>query len=225
MSRLDTLSSVVDKAGGPEKIFAAATSGTKEGATTLRAVMQSLPTDGQKMLSAAVIRRLGRATSGQQNELGDKFSTETFLTNWNSLSGEAKSSLFDRYGSGFRASMDNVAKVAANLRDGSKVFRNPSGTGQAVAQTSAAAAFFGALASGRLKTALGVAGGIGVSNLIARLMTNPRFVKWLSTTTSKPTSAAPALLNQLAQQGRLSKDQDLIDAANALGQPSDQGGQ
>ena len=86
MNRIDVLNSVVDKAGGPERIFSAAISGTKEGATTLRAVMQSLPEDGQKMISATVLRRLGRATSGQQNELGDKFSTETFLTNWNGLS-------------------------------------------------------------------------------------------------------------------------------------------
>lgn len=216
MGRIDAISHVMDKNGGPEKVFQAALSGTKEGATTLRAVMQSLPEDAQKTVSATVIRRLGMAKAGVQNEIGDQFSTESFLTNWNSLSTEAKRTLFDRYGSDFRSNMDQVAAVAANLRSGSKVFRNPSGTGQAVGLASAAGAFFGSLFSGHPATAGVVAGGVGSANLSARLMTNPNFVKWLAISTKAPVSAAPALINNLAQQGKKKNDPDLTAAADLL---------
>jgi hypothetical protein len=212
MKRLEVLDSVVDKAGGPESVFRAATSGTKEGATTLRAVMQSLPEDARKTVSATVLRRLGRATAGKQDDLGEKFSTETFLTNWNTLSPQAKAVLFDRYGPTFRSDMDAIAMVASNLRDGSKVFVNPSGTGQAVAQTSAGVAFITTLATGNAGAAAGIASGVAAANGGARLMTNPRVVKWLAQTTRAPRSAIPALL---AQAGK-SDDQDLRELAAIL---------
>jgi len=208
MRRLEQIDHVIEKNGGPEAIFSAATSGTKEGATTLRAVMQSLPRDAQQTVSATVLRRLGRATPGRQDDLGERFSTETFLTNWNSMSPQAKAVLFDRYGERFRQNMDQIARVASNLRDGSQVFRNPSGTAQATAQTSAAVGFVAALASGHVGTATGIAGGVATANLAARLMTNPRFVKWLATSTKAPAAAAPALLNQLAQS---SDDPDIAE--------------
>lgn len=199
MRRLEQIDHVVEKNGGPEAVFAAATSGTKEGATTLRAVMQSLPKEGQRTVSATVLRRLGRATSGKQDDLGEKFSTETFLTNWNGMSPAAKAVLFDRYGPEFRQSMDQIAKVTSNLRAGSKVFQNPSGTGQALAQTTTAATFALSVITGNLPAAGGIAAGVTLSNLSARLMTNPRFVRWLAQSTKAPAAAAPALLNQLAQ--------------------------
>lgn len=197
MKRIDVISSVIEKNGGPEAVFRAATGGTKEGATTLRAVMQSLPDDARKMLSASVLRRMGRATAGRQDDLGETFSTETFLTNWNSMSPQAKAVLFDRYGAGFRADMDTVARVAANLRAGSKVFQNPSGTGQAVVQTTTAATAVLSLLQGRVDIAAGIGGGVATANLTARLMTNPRFVKWLAKTTQAPPKALPALITQL----------------------------
>jgi len=212
MKRLDVISSVIEKNGGPEAVFRAATSGAKEGATTLRAVMQSLPEDGQKAVSAGVLRRLGKANAGAQNAAGDAFSTETFLTNWNSMSPEAKTALFNRYGDGFRQDMDAVARVADNLRQGSSVFRNPSGTAAANAQLGAGAAFIAALASGNYKTALGVAAGVGTANVGARVLTNPTAVKWLAMTTRAPQSAIPAIL----AQAMLSKDPDIRAAAMAV---------
>jgi hypothetical protein len=201
MRRLETIDHVVEKNGGPEAVFTAATSGTKEGATTLRAVMQSLPAEGQKTVSATVLRRLGRATPGKQNDLGEKFSTETFLTNWNSMSPQAKAVLFDRYGPEFRQSMDQVAKVASNLRDGSKVFQNPSGTSQAATQMGTVVAFATSVATGNVAVAGGIAGGVGGANLMSRLLVHPPFVKWLAKTTKAPPNALPTLVTQLAANG------------------------
>lgn len=211
-ARIEAIESVINRNGGPEAVFRAATSGTKEGATTLRSVMQSLDKDGQKMVTATVLRRLGIAKAGVQGELGDRFSTESFLTNWNLLSPEAKRTLFDRYGPSFRSDMDKIAAVAANLRSGSKVFVNPSGTSQAVAQATTAGAFVVSLLTGQLEVAGGIAAGTTGANLLSRLMVNPRFVRWLAHTTTVPSASAPAMVNALGQQARSTGDKDLAAA-------------
>lgn len=210
MDRLDTISSVIDKNGGPEAVFQAAISGTKEGATTLRAVMQSVPEGTQKIVSSTVLRRLGRATPGKQNDLGEKFSTETFLTNWNSMSPQAKAVLFDRYGPDFRQNMDQIAKVTDNLRQGSKVFQNPSGTAQASIQYGTAGAALMSVLTGNVGTAAAIGTGVAASNLSARLLTNPNAVRWLAQRTKAPVTAIPAMAAQALQ----SRDPDL----QALGQ-------
>lgn len=212
MARLEQISSVIEKNGGPEAVFRAATSGTKEGATVLNAVMKSLPEDGRKAVSASVIRRLGRATAGAQNDSGDLFSMGTFLTNWNNLSKQAKAVLFNRYGEKFTADMDAIAKVASNIRDGSKVYANPSGTAAAGSQLAGGAAFVTALSTGNVKTALGIAAGAGAANVMARRMTNPRFVAWLAMTTKAPASALPSIVASAAA----SNDPDIREAAEVL---------
>lgn len=199
--RMDDIAFVLDKNGGPEKVFAAATSGTKDGATVLRQVMRSLPKDGQRAVSAAVLRKLGKARPGQQDADGAAFSAESFLTEWNKISPEAKAVLFDRLGSGFRKDMDDVAKVAANLREGSGVFRNPSGTGQAAIQYTTIGGFMMALLTGNFGAAGTVAAGAAGANLASRLMVNPKFVKWLASSSRAPRGAEGALIAQLARIG------------------------
>jgi len=229
-SRIDAISHVVERNGGPERIFQAATNGTKEGASTLRAVMQSLPEEGQKTVAATILRRLGRAKAGVQDAGGEAFSTETFLTNWAGLSGEAKRVITDRFGAQFRSDMDQIAKVAANLRAGSQVFRNPSGTGQATSQIATVSGFVSALFSGHPVAAAGIAGGVGAVNRIAKnLMVNPRFVRWLASTTKMPTAQLPVAANQLAIMARKTNDPDILALSEALRQqvnqtPNDQRG-
>lgn len=216
MRRLEILDRVMDKNGGPEAVFKAATSGTKEGATTLRAVMQSLPKENQRDLAAAMVRRLGKAVSSKQGADGDTFSTETFLTNWNNLSVEAKSALFDRFGPRFKQDMNRVAQVAANLRKGSKVFANPSGTSQGVAQATAVTAFVMSILTGNFGTAGGIVAGATAANGLSRLMVKPEFVSWLAQTTRVP---ANALNQQIVILDRIAKrtgDQDIADFAETL---------
>lgn len=199
--RLETIDRVVDKNGGPEKVYGAVMSGTQDGGTTLRAVMQSLPKDGQKAVTAAVIKRMGLATAGNQGAAGDTFSAATFLTNWNKVSPEAKRALFDRYGPGFSASMDRIARVAENIKTGSKVFANPSGSANkiagygywtGVAGSAAAAPFTG----GAPLISLLVGGAF--ANAAARGMTNPKIVAFLARNAQKPIGSAVAELSILA---------------------------
>jgi hypothetical protein len=228
-SRIDALSTVLDKSGGPEAIYNAATSGTRDGATTLRTVMQSLKPDQQKVLASTMIRRLGKATAGQQNAAGDEFSMSTFLTNWNKLSPQAKTTLFDRFGSGFRSDMDAVARLASNVRQGSKVFANPSGSASTGAQLGTVGGFIMAALSGHPVTAAAIAGGAGTTNVIARAMTSPAAVKFIARTSKVPLQGLIPMLAALHSEAQKTRDQGLmeLDAAlqNAVNQKQRQGAQ
>ena len=184
--RLEALERVVDRNGGPEKIYNAVMSGTADGGTTLRKVMQSLDQEGQQAITAAVIKRMGLEGAGAQNVAGDAFSSHRFLSNWNKLSGEARKALFDRYGPQFSKDMDRLARVAENLKEGSKVYANPSGSGN----RDAGFAYWGTLAAslhpGNLAGAGLTLGGGASANALARAMTNPRFVHWLAGATELP---------------------------------------
>ena len=222
MDRLDKVESVVQRAGGPEKIFQAAMSGSREGASTLHSVMQSLGTDESKMVTSAVIRRLGRANPSAQNDVGDAFSTETFLSNWNGMSPQAKQVLFNRMGPSFRNDMDQIAKVASNLRDGSQVFKNPAGTAAALGNQATGASIVLPLVMGHPGIAAGAAGVVGATNMAGRAFTNPNFVKWLAKQTRVPAGMLPAQISVLAQAGKANDDPDLIEAAQLLQQGTQQ---
>ncbi|RZZ85691.1 hypothetical protein [Pseudoxanthomonas winnipegensis] len=224
VKRLDDISHVIEKNGGPEKVFAAATSGVKDGATTLRQVMRSLPEDSQRELSSAFLRRMGRATPGQQDAEGAVFSMDRFLTNWNAVSPEAKSTLFGRYGSGFSKDMDKIAAAADAVKSGSKVFANPSGTARKeflIGQTAGTLATAGtAAATGNVGMAalalMGSATSAALANASARLVTNPRYVKWLSRATEMPVGSLVAQLNALRNIARDEKDPEMERAAEEM---------
>lgn len=224
--KIDLLQSVIDKKGGPEKIFNAATSGTKDGATVFGEVMRSLPDDGKKMLSSAILRRMGKALPGQQDDTGEIFSTNRFLTQWNTMSPEAKQVAFGGYGSDFSKNMDAIAGIASNLRQGSKVFANPSGTAQALTQQTAIAGILGSLSggivtghpiAGAATAAAGIAS-IGAANLAARALTSPGVVKWMVKATALPANQLDAQIRLLAFTGQAQHNQDMIDVAKALEQ-------
>lgn len=220
--RIDEIDRVIDRNGGPEKIYQAVMGGVKDGGSTLRAVMQSLPEEGQKAVTAAALRRMGLANPGAQDAAGEAFSAATFLTNWNKASPEARRALFDRYGPGFSRDLDKIAKVAERIKDGGQAIANPSGTARQGAQFAYWGGLGGALMTGQVGGALGLGlGGVG-ANIGARLMTNPRFVKWLAAATDKPVGALPAQINVLKRLASESGDSDIAEAAEALAQSREQ---
>lgn len=218
--RLEQVQRVVDKNGGPERIYNAAMSGTKDGGTTLRAVMQSLPKEGQKSVTAAVIKRMGMANPGAQDAAGDTFSAATFLTNWNKVSPEAKRALFDRYGPSFSKDMDRIARVAENIKDGSKVFANPAGTANRGAAQAYAIGLPISIAqaplTGHYWPIVATIGGGIAANVSARALTNPRIVRWLANSTQLPVGSINVSLRALAAEGRKNEDEEVAEFADAL---------
>lgn len=217
IKRIDLIDSVIEKNGGPERVFQAAMQGTREGATVLRAVMRSLPEDAQKDVSAAVIRRLGMVNPGQAGaDAGEQFSAATFLTNWNKLSPEARAALFDRFGPQVSRDIDRIARVADRIKEGSGVLRNPSGTAGQVAAFSYGGGLTMAILTGNLPAAAKLAAGGGLANVIARAMTSPQTVNWLARNTEKPVGALPAQISVLKRIAAENNDEAAADLAAAL---------
>lgn len=216
IGRLEAIDSVINRNGGPERIFDAAMSGTREGGTTLRAVMQSLPPEGQRAVTGAVIKRMGLANPNAQDVSGDVFSARTFLTNWNKISPESRAALFDRHGPNFSKSMDQIARVAQNIKQGSEVLSNPSGTANRAAALTYAASLVASMFGGSPLTTGGlVAGGLG-ANLSARMLTNPNVVKWLARSTALPVGSATAQIQALRRIGENENDPEAIEIADQL---------
>ncbi|MGH8088853.1 MAG: hypothetical protein ACREPC_11355, partial [Stenotrophomonas sp.] len=223
--QLDNIDSIIGNKDG-EAAFLAAISGAKDGPTRIRSIMKVLPEDKQKMVSSAFIRRMGRAGGSQQNDQNDVFSMSTFLTNYANTSPEARNILFKSYGPEFARNMETIAKATSRIREGSKVFANPSGTagrealiGQ-IATTGAGAGT--ALAMGNAGGAFLAVGsslfGSALANGAARLMTSPKYVNWLARTSEKPAGELVAQLQVLRGIAERSNDPEVVEMANQVEQ-------
>ena len=213
----DTLQQLTNKAR-PEQVFAALESGAKQGPTQVRAVMKSLTSGERKVLTGGIVRRLGRATPGQQVDDGSAFSFETFLTNWNRLDKSAKNALFDWPGlHGMKADIEALARASSRVRESSRAFANPSGTaGAGVGQTAVfvggGSALTGALtgATELLAFPAVMAMGAAGANLSARLMTSKPFVRWLAQSTRIKPNGFAGHLGRLSAVASSSEDREAI---------------
>lgn len=178
-NRIDAFLDPLAKKDAVEKIFLAIESGAKQGPTQVREVIKGLNVEQRKVLAGGFIRRLGKANSSQQNAEGTAFSFETFLTNWDKLDDTAKTLIF-KATPGMRANLDGIVRTAGRIRRSSQAFKNPPGTaGALVGQAMTLGAVAGAVTGSPLFLS-GLAVASGGSNLVARLMTEPRFVRWLA---------------------------------------------
>lgn len=218
--RVEQIQRVIDKNGGPEAVFNAALQGSKDGGSTLRGVMQSLPKEGQRAVTAAVVKRMGMATPGAQGAEGDVFSAATFLTNWNKFSPEARRALFDRHGPQFSRDMDRVARIADNIKTGAKVYANPSGTANRAAAMSYAISIplsIGqAAVTGHYWPIVATIGGGVAANVAARAMTSPLVVGWLANSTRMPIGSINASIQSLMRAAERRKDEAAMEYAQAL---------
>lgn len=179
----------------PDKVLNIALSGTKQGGTKIDGIMRSLKKADREVVRGTVLRRMGLATPGQQNATGDMFSVNTFLTNWNRMSPEAKNALW----AGDKAtanSLNRIARVAERLRDIDR-FNNPSGTAQLVVNS----AFFGWALNAPASAVTALLG----ANGMARLMTSPKFTRWLSRATTKQTVSQKGFQNLISDLGKIAQ--------------------
>lgn len=201
----------------PERIFENLWSGSKAGPTKVRTVMRSLSPAERRVVASSYMQRLGRAPASQQNQAGDVFSFETFLTRWNQMDERAKDAVFNYPEmKGTRADLDRIARAAERSRESSRAFFNPSGTAGALTGTSL---ITGGTASGLVGAATGTqeliyfpvalaalsASSYGAARL---LMTNRGFVRWLATATKVKPNGAAAHLGRLGGVAAASSIED-----------------
>jgi hypothetical protein len=225
--RIDSVLDNVQSRKVYEDIYKAATNPAdmKSGASKIQGVMKSLKPEERDVVRSTFIRDLGRAKAGAQNAAGDEFSSQTFLTQWNNVSPQAKAVMFSGgEANQVRKDLDAIAEAADSIKKGSKVFANPSGTTPAAAQLSlggAAVAAAGAAVHGNFVPAAVLVGGLAATNLSARLMTYPRFVNWLASAIRMPstqfTMRLPQMLNMLRANTKDADDSTKQDIDNYIG--------
>lgn len=224
---LEDVLAPIYKAGDPasEKSFYRVESDLRNSGQQVTRAMASLPVEARRQTAATVIDRLGRAAPGQQNAEGSAFSPQTFLTNWNRITPEAKSGLFlgIPQAAPARAKLDALAKSASMIRDANKVYANPSGTAPAVGMigtgiglASGAMGIASGNVPGGLKTMAAVLTGMEGAWGGAKAMTNPRFVTWLSTTTALKPEHMAAHIRRLAVLANAEKDPEQRDALESV---------
>lgn len=206
--RMDRVQNILTKANG-EDVYSAVISGAKDGPSKLRAVLRSVPRDDQKALVSTFVARMGRAAPSLQDETGEVFSTSRFLTNYSALDPAARSELFGRFGKEFLDDMKNIASVSAKIRESSQILANPSGTAGAVVGPATVASVGGSIAAGKFGFAAGMLEVLLGANQAARLFTNPKYVRWLSSNIEKPVSSAGAALATLSNIAERENDPDI----------------
>lgn len=161
----------IAKSDVPEDVFRYAMQGTKEGGTKLVALKKSLKPDEFGALQSAFLRKMGHANPGAQDAAQDVFSANTFLTRYSNLSPEAKKALFGGKSFESKQALDNLLVVMSKIKGIDKL-ANHSGTGRvmgAIATTGAAFANLPATATALLG-----------ARYSAKLITNPKFARWLA---------------------------------------------
>lgn len=208
-ARMDRMENILDRVIGktPEETFQRFYPKDANQATTVRATMRSLDPEQRQVVQQAVVDRLGRAKSGKQDETGEVFSSETFLTNWNNLSPGAKAQIFSD--PSVRRNMDAIAGSASNLREAGKVFPNPSGSAEKGAAIAVAGGFGTSMMTGNPAPALVAGGMVAGANVGARMLTSPKVVEWLSQAPRVTQENAAAHLARLGVIFNESKDERL----------------
>jgi hypothetical protein len=189
----DFLQPIFNKAN-PDLIVRELMAGAREGATRLNALKTSFKPEQYKVLVSSIIDRMGRIAPGQglAAEVGEeaagqvgRFSSETFLTNWNKLSPAARQTLFS--GKGFPKTMakdlNDLLQVSNVIRESGKTFRNPSGTADRLAGIGIGIGGAAGVVTGNPMFLAAMPLVMFGANVTSKLMTNPRFVSWAARAT------------------------------------------
>ena len=183
---LDKVIDPLIEAKTPEKVYDLALSGTKQGGTNIRSIMRRLKPEQQEFVRGTVVNRMGLAQPGQQDAFGEVFSPNKFLTEWNRLSPEARTNIFTQPQ---LESINGLNKVTSALKETSKARQ---------ASNNLPYAAWAGLGGLTVASPAIAAGAVGGSNITARMMTNPRFVKWLAKTPKIRNAEIPKHLKQLS---------------------------
>lgn len=161
--------------------------GQRGGNARLSRLLANMTEEEAGNVRAVVVDRLGKANPGAQNAEGDVFSAATFLTNWNKMTPQAKTSLFSD--SKLRANLNDIAMLAEGTK-ASQALNNTSNT----AAAGIGAAYGAGAATSPLKTIMAAGGQL----LTARLMASSGFARILARTSKMPeASARRSLADQL----------------------------
>ncbi len=178
----------------PEQVYSALVNAANGNVSTLQAVKKSVSPDTRARIAATLIDGMGTARPGSQDSTGSVFSPETYLTNFNKMAPQGRAELLSGFpgSEGVNTGANDVAKAASLLRDGSKIWANPSGTGGNVMAGSALGSILGNVFTNPSVALGGVAGLVGANQVTKRLLLNPKFVEAMAKANNPQDPAAKA---------------------------------
>jgi hypothetical protein len=208
MGRADDLASLANR-NTPEGAYGSLANSLNSGPTVYSRLRGAVSPETRQKIVATVIDEMGLASPGQQGATGETWSPRSFLTNFNRLDGKSRDALFKRIAGGenLAGNLQDIAKGAEMLNEGSKVWANPSGTAPALsARGTVGALTFGAFVNPLL--AASTAAGLGMANQTSRrLLLNPVFVNWLAKSKQVSPAQAQSYAQRLVANARMSKDE------------------
>lgn len=152
--------------------------------STVSTTMKTLPPEARATVAGTVAEGLGAARAGAQNDTGTVFSPETYLTNWNKLGPERQRALLsdNAMSPDVRGNLADVAKATAMMRDNSRMWANPSGTGANAAARGLLGGLIGTGAGAGLgvlnpAVPLSIGGGMLAARMVAEGTTSPSIVR------------------------------------------------
>ena len=189
----------IDKFEADDRAFEFALTSARDGGGALARLRRNFTPEEWDTVAGTVLGRMGLARPGAQDAAGEVFSVNTFLTNWNRLSPEAKKALFGgkRYAD-LAPALDDLTKVVGSLKEVEKLTNtsNTARTMGTIMTIQTLAGGLGGLAIGGEdagSVGTGILATIVAPRIAAKLITNPSFVKWLTTPVTSPTGVSAHL--------------------------------
>lgn len=181
-ARLDDVLRPIVQSGAADKIynkvFGPEGQALRTTTSTIRSLVRSIPKEDSQVMAAEFVRRMGQSAPSQAGfERAVAFSPARFLTQYNKMPDGAKNAVFNTV-PGLRASIDDLAKVSAAIKD-THAMTNSSGTAGQLMFMSLLTGGIGGAYGGTEGAATGVAA-VMSPYAAAKLMASPRFVNWLA---------------------------------------------
>jgi len=211
----DTIAKIQSK-GLDSTVYDFALQGGKDGGQRIREVFKTLGRAERDTISATVFSRLGFSKQSEDAA----WSATTFMNNWDKLDKGAKNILFrsPRFKE-VAKEIDSLVRIT-RVVDERRLLDNPSGTAKV---NTARASLRNLVLSGGLAFYNPTAGGVAFASSLlapryaAKLMTSPKFLRWLKSTAQVSNQGANPLAIQIGKLAVLpGKDGELAEAINAF---------
>lgn len=176
MERIDKILEPIQRRKTPEEVYKAAMAGTREGATKIRALKETLDPEQWDIVRRTVARQLGETTPGAQTleqatARSETFNPERFLTNVARIRPEARQVLFE----GAR-DLNDLVQMASGIQTAANYMRNPSGTARMMYQAALPAAGVGMYLEPSL---IGPMAGLAAGTAgVQKFLQSPAGVRW-----------------------------------------------
>jgi len=220
---------VSKKTGGVEKtieniqnkaldsqVFSFAMQGGKQGSQRIREVFKTLTKPERDAVSSTIFSRLGYNKADPQSG----WSPTTFLNEWDKLDTSVKKVLFNRPRQKEVAKeIDSLVRVVRTV-DERRLLNNPSRTGSVnigFANVTSLLTSGGLFLTGQPIAGTAVAGTVLAPRFAAKLMTSPKFIRWVKSTAQVANKGVNPLSIQFGKLAALpGKDGELAEAINAF---------